>query len=96
LVFPGADGTNPANIREAWNTALKAARIEDFKFHDLRHSAASYLLMNGASIGEIADVLGHKTLAMVKRYSHVADNHRAAVVEKMNRAVFGGGQGRAG
>jgi len=58
----------PMFVRKAWYEALKKANIENFRFHDLRHSAASYLVMNGASLVEIADVLGHKTLAMVKRY----------------------------
>jgi integrase len=46
------------DIQTAWENALKRAEIEDFRFHDLRHSAASYLAMNGASIAEIAEVLG--------------------------------------
>jgi integrase len=51
--------------------ALKAAGIEDFQFHDLRHTTASMLAAHGASLLEIADVLGHKTLSMVKRCSHL-------------------------
>jgi site-specific recombinase XerD len=45
--------------------------------------------MNGASLTEIADVLGHKTLNMVKRYSHLSDSHTKGVVERMNEKVFG-------
>jgi integrase len=71
FVFPNPDGSRPLDIRTAWETARKRAGIENFRFHDLRHSAASYLAMNGASLMEIADVLGHKTLAMVKRYAHI-------------------------
>jgi len=67
---------------------LKQTGIEDFRFHDLRHSAASYLAMNGASLAEIAEVLGHKTLSMVKRYAHLSDSHKAGVVERMNAAIF--------
>ena len=63
--------------------------FNDFRFHDLRHSAASYLAMNGASLAEIAEVLGHKTLQMVKRYAHLSDQHTATVVEKMNKIIFG-------
>ena len=45
--------------------------------------------MNGASLLEIAEVLGHKTLQMVKRYSHLAEGHTAGVVERMNEKIFG-------
>jgi site-specific recombinase XerD len=62
--------------------------IVDFKFHDLRHSAASYLPMNGAGLVEIAAVLGRKTLPMVKRYAHLFESHTAGVVERMNAAIF--------
>jgi len=81
----------PIDIRTAWENALKKAEIEDFRFHDLRHSAASYLAMNGASLAEIAAVLGHKTLQMVKRYAHLSEAHTHDVVAKMNEKVFGDG-----
>jgi integrase len=77
------------SIRTAWENAIKRAEIENFRFHDLRHSTASYLAMNGASLLEIADILGHKTLQMVKRYSHLSEDHKATVLEKMNKKVFG-------
>ena len=51
-------------------------------------SAASYLAMSGATLSEIAAVLGHKTLSMVKRYSHITDQHTSNVVKKMNRQIF--------
>jgi len=76
-------------IRTAWYTAVRRAKLENFRFHDLRHSTASYLAMNGASLLEIADILGHKTLQMVKRYSHLSEDHKATVLEKMNKKVFG-------
>lgn len=94
LVFPGRarragpDGKVkppvPVDLRTPFETALKRAGIEDFRWHDLRHTAASYLAMNGASLAEIAEILGHKTLAMVKRYSHLSEAHIASVVERMN------------
>lgn len=90
LVFPGRPPTRPAQLRHAWQTALHVAGITDFHWHDLRHSAASYLAMNGASLQEIAAVLGHKTLAMVKRYAHLSEQHTAGVVNRMNAAIFGG------
>jgi integrase len=79
----------PIDIRTAWENALKKAEILDFRFHDLRHSAASYLAMNGASLAEIAEVLGHKTLQMVKRYAHLSEAHTSTVVASMNAKIFG-------
>ncbi len=77
------------DIRKPWVRAIKLAGLEDFVFHDLRHSCASYLAMGGASPLEIAEVLGHKSLDMVKRYSHLAESHVASVVERMNKSIFG-------
>ena len=88
LLFPREDGLAPIEIRKHWNRALKEAGIEDFRFHDLRHTAASYLAMNGATLAEIAAVLGHRTLQMVQRYAHLSDQHTASVVERMNRSIF--------
>lgn len=79
----------PMDLRAPWTRALKTAGVEDFRFHDLRHSAASYLAMNGASLAEIAEVLGHKTLQMVKRYAHLSEAHTAKVVASMNEKIFG-------
>lgn len=78
-VFPNANGDKPFDIKKSWENALKRAEITDFRFHDLRHTTASYLAMQGKSLGEIADVLGHKTLQMVKRYSHLSDEHKKSL-----------------
>ena len=88
-VFPSDKVDKPMDIRAPWEKALKKAEIDNFKFHDLRHTAASYLAMNGATLAEIAGVLGHKTLQMVKRYAHLSDPHTASVVSKMNERIFG-------
>ena len=53
LVFPNRTGTQPMSIREAWKFAVQRAGVTNFRFHDLRHSAASYLAMGGASLAEI-------------------------------------------
>lgn len=87
LLFPGG-GIRPLDTKKPWGTALAKAKIENFRFHDLRHCTASYLAMNGASLAEIAEVLGHKTLSMVKRYSHIADSHTHQVVSSMNEKIF--------
>lgn len=93
LVFPGRTRrgaeVRPLELRSPFKSALKRAGIENFRWHDLRHTAASWLAMNGASLAEIAEILGHKTLAMVKRYAHLSDAHTAAVVERMNARYLG-------
>lgn len=88
LVFPGTDPKNPIDLKKPWSLALCKAGIDDFRFHDLRHTAASYLAMNGASTLEIAALLGHKTLQMVKRYAHLSNEHVASRVADMNRKIF--------
>lgn len=89
LVFVSARApTRPMEIRAYWHTALTVAGINDFRFHDLRHTAASYLAMNGATSTELSEILGHKTLSMVKRYAHLSESHTRQVVTKMNDKLF--------
>jgi len=71
------------DLRRPWVEALQAAGIENFHWHDLRHTAASYLVMSGVSLVEVAAILGHKTLSMVSRYSHLADEHVVKTGEKL-------------
>lgn len=63
--------------------ALQAARIKGATFHTLRHSAASMLARNGATLLEIGDLLGHRQMQMTKRYSHLATSHKAALVNRV-------------
>lgn len=88
FLFPALrDPGRPYEAFDAhWYAALAASAIPDFRFHDLRHTCASYLAGQGASLLEIADVLGHRTMAMVKRYSHLAQGHKAGVIQRMTRA----------
>ncbi|MBS0586861.1 MAG: site-specific integrase [Proteobacteria bacterium] len=91
LLFPSPKcPQKPIELKKAWLTALKQAEVENFRWHDLRHTTASYLAMNGASLAEIAEVMGHKTLAMVKRYAHLSDGHVSNVVANMSAKIFGG------
>lgn len=87
-VFARQDGKKPADLRWQWEEAVKKAKLTNFKFHDLRHTAASYLAMNGASLLDIAEILGHKTMAMVQRYAHLTKKHTAEVLERMNEKQF--------
>ena len=87
-LFPRRDGQEPIDIRKAWENARNTAKIKDFRFHDLRHSTASYLAMNGASLVEIAEILGHRTLQMVRRYAHLSESHVKGVVKELNEKMF--------
>lgn len=84
---PGKD--KPLEIDHWFDQAMAEAKITNFRFHDLRHTAASYLAMSGATTAEIAAVLGHRTLSMVKRYAHLSDAHTGAVVDRMTKKYFG-------
>ncbi len=90
IVFPSKK--NPAvsyDFRNPWKKALVIAEVEDFRWHDLRHSCASYLAMNGVQMRTIAEILGHKTLSMVQRYTHLNAEHLSVAISDMNRKFVG-------
>jgi integrase len=66
-----------------WKKALEDGEINDFRFHDLRHCCASYLAQSGASLLEIADVLGHKDISVTKRYSHLCIEHKVSLINRV-------------
>lgn len=68
----------PGDWSAAWNCARQRARLQDFRFHDLRHSHATHLARNSITLIAIANRLGHSTLDMVKRYSHLNPDDGAA------------------
>lgn len=89
LVFPSRLKPNqPISFRVSWNKALQISGIKDFRWHDLRHTGASYLAMQGASLTELSEILGHKTLQMVKRYVHLSLPHTIQIVVRMNQQLF--------
>jgi len=73
----------PYCITKPWRRALEDSNIEGFVFHSLRHTCASYLAMNGASLLEIADVLGHKQIQMTKRYAHLCIEHKSSLINRV-------------
>lgn len=84
LLFPGKFRIDqPYAIEEAWRRCLRLAHIEGVRFHDLRHTCASYLAQSGASLLEVADVLGHRSMAMVKRYAHLSTQSKAKLVKNV-------------
>ena len=84
LIFNSEIKTNkPYEFYKLWKKALAQAQIEDFRFHDLRHTTASYLAQSGASLLEISDVLGHKQIQMTKRYAHLCIEHKSKLINRV-------------
>lgn len=80
-VFKGATDDAPAWFNgKPWQAVRDAAGLGGFRFHDLRHTTASYLTQSGAGLAQVADALGHKTLVMAKRYSHQSGEHVRATL----------------
>jgi integrase len=71
------------NYVDLWYKALKTANIKNFRFHDLRHTTASVLAQNGATLLEIGDVLGHRQLNITKRYSHLCTEHKKNLINRV-------------
>ncbi|QLI82637.1 site-specific integrase [Chitinibacter fontanus] len=87
-LFPGKVEGKSFDFRKQWEHCIAAAQLHNFRYHDLRHTAASYLAMSGATLPELAEILGHKTLQMVKRYAHFTPDHKKSVVERMVSAYL--------
>ena len=85
-LFPGEDGKPMGSVKTAFKTALKRAGIKNFRFHDLRHTFAAYLVMNGANLRTVQLLLGHKDIKMTMRYSHLSQALIKEEVEKLGKA----------
>ena len=82
-VFRWENGMPIKSIKGGFNNAVNRAGISDFRFHDLRHTFASHLVMNGVDIRTVQQLLGHKTIAMTMRYSHISNEFMKAAVDKL-------------
>lgn len=81
LVFPSpTTGERLNHIKRSWAGLLKRAKIQDFRFHDLRHTFASKLVMAGVDLNTVRELLGHSSIDMTLRYAHLAPEHKAAAV----------------
>lgn len=88
LLFPSPSNPDqPVCIRSAWETVVQRAGLKDFRFHDIRHTTASYLTMDGVSTREVAEILGHKSLQTTKRYSHLGNAHKRTLVNRMEEMI---------
>ncbi len=90
LLFPSTkEATKPFEYRKHWAKAINVAGIKEFRFHDLRHTAASYMVMNGMSLYETAVVLGHKDTQTTMRYAHLSTEHISKLTEKAMSTALG-------
>ena len=71
-------------VHKGFKAALKRAGIEDFRFHDLRHTFASHVIMRGGSMKDVQELLGHKTMTMTLRYAHLSQEHKKIAVNLLN------------
>lgn len=84
-IFPYQD------IKRAFQGACARAGIKDFRFHDLRHTFASYLVMSGVDLATVKELLGHSSIEMTLRYAHLSPDHRVTAVNSLVKrwALFG-------
>lgn len=73
-IFPGKDKSKPLELRKAFRTAIRQARLKNFRGHDCRHSYATAMLAQGLSLGEIGHLLGHRSVTMTRRYAHLVES----------------------
>lgn len=79
-----ATGKRYTELKRSFATACKKSGIRDFKFHDLRHTFASQLVMSGVDLKTVQELLGHKTLTMTLRYSHLSQAHKMEAVKALD------------
>lgn len=88
FVFPSHDGNGVLDITYCWKDLIKRTGIENFRFHDLRHTCASYLAMNNVNMATIAEILGHKDFKITKRYAHLSSGYKRSVMENTAKIYF--------
>jgi integrase len=89
LVFPSReDPEKPVWLRNGWVQALKRAGISNFRWHDQRHSVASFLAARGASLKQIGSVLGHRSVAATAIYAHLSQDHAHQLARSMAAEVL--------
>ena len=90
FVFPSpVSGVMLNNVKKAWAGVLKAAQIENFRWHDMRHDFASQLVMKGVDLNTVRELLGHADMEMTMRYAHLAPSVKLQAVELLARNAGG-------
>src|SRR5262249_57562126 len=84
-VFGNREGTPYRSFRSAFERAVRRAGIQDFTFHDLRHTFASRLVMAGVDLPTVKELLGHKDITMTLRYTHLSTDHKQRAVNALEQ-----------
>lgn len=87
VFYDAKTGNRYQDVKTAFNSACRRAGIRDFHFHDLRHCVASHLVMAGVDLTTVKELLGHETLTMTLRYSHLAPSHKVKAVDILDSAI---------
>jgi integrase len=90
-VFLNRDGDRLKDVRAGFLASLKRAGIKDFRFHDLRHTFGSHLVMQGVDLRTVQQVMGHKDIKMTMRYSHLSPEYVHEAIERLDNlwTLFG-------
>ena len=89
VFYDPVTGNPYQDLKRSFHTALRKAKIRDFHFHDLRHTFASHLVMSAVDITTVSRLLGHKSLSMTLRYSHLAPSHMVKAVDMLDTVLNG-------
>lgn len=84
-VFAKPGGMSYGNVRTAFEKACKRAEIKNFRFHDLRHTFASHLVMSGVDLNTVRELMRHKSMAMTLRYAHLSSDHKKRAVAVLDK-----------
>ncbi len=86
-LFTNRDGNPYKEVKKSFSTALRKAGIHDFRLHDCRHTVASHLVMAGVDLTSVKELLGHKSLSMTMRYSHLSHGHKRRAVNILDKVL---------
>jgi len=96
-LFPSSSGNDrkgtkkyldkPKSFEKAWDSAIAKSGVEDFRYHDLRHTAASYMVMGGATLSSVCEVLGHSDISQTYKYAHLAPTHLQGAIKLLSKEI---------